>query len=85
MLVPYANAPMRNGTRLLAGHRPGHHAALFHRFQAAGVITLGKTNVPEFGYLPVTEPLSFGATVSPWSLERTAGGSSGGAGAAGVR
>jgi aspartyl-tRNA(Asn)/glutamyl-tRNA(Gln) amidotransferase subunit A len=47
----------------------------------AGAIHLGKTNTPEFGFLPTTENLLFGATYNPWDITRTSGGSSGGAAA----
>jgi len=52
------------------------------RFRRAGLITLGKTNVPEFGPHPTTQPEAFGATRNPWDLQRTPGGSSGGSAAA---
>jgi aspartyl-tRNA(Asn)/glutamyl-tRNA(Gln) amidotransferase subunit A len=47
----------------------------------AGGIHLGKTNTPEFGFIPTTENRLFGPTFNPWDTDRTAGGSSGGAGA----
>ncbi len=52
------------------------------RLRAAGGIVLGKTNAPEFGYTGITKNLVYGVTRSPWNLERTPGGSSGGSAAA---
>jgi amidase len=54
----------------------------FDAFDRAGLITLGKSATPEFGFLPTTEPLAFGPTHNPWDLSRTPGGSSGGTAAA---
>jgi len=52
------------------------------RLRAAGAIVVGKTNAPEFGYTAITKNLLYGVTRSPWNLERTPGGSSGGSAAA---
>ena len=52
------------------------------RLKAAGAVILGKTNAPEFGTRPVTEGPLYPPARNPWDLERTAGGSSGGAAAA---
>lgn len=52
------------------------------RLKAAGAIVIGKTNTPEFGYTAITKNLVFGVTRSPWNLERSPGGSSGGSAAA---
>ena len=52
------------------------------RLRAAGAIVVGKTNAPEFGYTAITKNQVYGVTRSPWNLERTPGGSSGGSAAA---
>ncbi|MEM9121859.1 MAG: amidase [Pseudomonadota bacterium] len=56
-----------------------HEASLLKR---AGFIILGRTNTPELGLMTSTEPSAFGPTRNPWAPEHSAGGSSGGAGAA---
>jgi amidase len=71
-----------NGALRAAGYRSPADTALGARFRAAGLITLGKTNLPEFGPQPTTQPLAFGPTRNPWSHERSSGGSSGGSCAA---
>jgi amidase len=55
---------------------------LTKRYKRAGLITLGKTNTPEFGLVPTTEPKLFGPSRNPWDTTRTTGGSSGGSAAA---
>src|SRR5262249_5323171 len=69
------------GSRLYANSVPDQDAPVVERLRAAGAIVLGKTNTPEFGWKGVTDNLIFGPTRNPWNLERTPGGSSGGAGA----
>ncbi len=70
------------GTRLYADHVPEEDAPVVERLKAAGGILVGKTNTPMFGWIGATHNLLFGATRNPWNLDRTPGGSSGGAGAA---
>jgi aspartyl-tRNA(Asn)/glutamyl-tRNA(Gln) amidotransferase subunit A len=55
---------------------------LVKRLKAAGCVVIGKTNTPEFGYMPDTVNPLFGATHNPWNLKKSPGGSSGGSGAA---
>ncbi len=52
------------------------------RLREAGAVLFGKTTTPEWGHIGVTESRRHGITRNPWNLERAAGGSSGGAGAA---
>jgi amidase len=66
------------GSRLYADHVPTEDSIDVARLRQAGAIILGKTNTPEFGAGPNTLNALFGATRNPWSLERSAGGSSGG-------
>lgn len=74
--------PMTAGCRLLADYRPNHDDVIVERFRRAGVIIFGKTNTPELGLTPFTEPALFGPARNPWDRARTPGGSSGGAAAA---
>ena len=71
------------GSRLLENYIPGEDAVLVKRLKEAGAIVLGKTNLPEFALLPITDSPVAGATRNPWNPEKTPGGSSGGS-AAGV-
>ena len=70
------------GSLLFADAVPNEDAPVVERLRAAGAVSLGKTNTPEFGWKGVTDNRLFGVTRNPWNLERTPGGSSGGAGAA---
>jgi amidase len=70
------------GSLVYQDYVPQKDALLVERLQAAGAITLGKTNTPEFGAGSNTFNKVFGATRNPYDLTKTAGGSSGGAAAA---
>ena len=70
------------GSRIFEEFVPDHSDEVVLRMEAAGLVTLGKTNTPEFGTPCYTEPDVAPPAVTPWDLTRTAGGSSGGAGAA---
>lgn len=78
----FEGVPMSAGSRWLRNFKPNGDSELVKRYKRAGLIVLGKTNTPEFGLLPTTEPVAFGPTHNPWDLTRTPGGSSGGAAAA---
>src|SRR5260370_4829023 len=70
------------GTPLYRDNVPAEDAPMVQRLKAAGAIMLGKTNTPTFGWIGATHNLLFGPTRNPWNLDRTPGGSSGGASAA---
>jgi amidase len=70
------------GSPLFADHVPQRDALVVQRMREAGAISLGKTNVPEFGAGSHTVNPVFGATRNPYDHGRSAGGSSGGAAAA---
>lgn len=70
------------GTPLYRDNVPTEDAPVVARMTAAGGIMIGKTNTPTFGWIGATHNLLFGVTRNPWDLERTPGGSSGGASAA---
>jgi amidase len=82
-LTDYAGLPTRRGSRWFR-HAPPADASheVIRRSEAAGLVVVGKSNTPELGLLPTTQPLLFGPTHNPWDPARDAGGSSGGAAAA---
>ncbi len=67
------------GSPIYADHVPSEDHAIVERLKAAGAITLGKTNTPEFAAGSQTFNPVFGTTRNPWDLDKTCGGSSGGA------
>src|SRR3954453_17432571 len=80
--APVKGLPMAAGSDLFGDFVPEHDAYVVRRIRQAGFVIVGKTNLPEFGILPVTEPRRHGPTRNPWDTGRTPGGSSGGAAAA---
>jgi amidase len=82
ILAAYAGVRLAYGASLLAGFVPDHDAELTHRYKKAGLVICGRTNAPEFGFLPTTESTLHGPCRNPWNLDFTAGGSSGGSAAA---
>src|SRR5215216_2857952 len=68
--------------RAAGDYVPDHDTHTYRRIRESGAIMVGKTNTPELGILPVSEPLRFGPTRNPWDTSRTPGGSSGGSAAA---
>src|SRR5438132_423573 len=79
-----AGDPYHAGMRLLRELEwvERYDTYLAARFRAAGFVFLGRTNVPELGPAPTTEPVAYGPTRNPWDTSRSPGGSSGGSAAA---
>jgi amidase len=77
-----AGVRLTDGSRAYADRVPAYDSTLVRRYRAAGLIFIGKTNTPELGLVPVSEPELFGPAHNPWDLSRTPGGSSGGSAAA---
>ncbi len=77
-----AGMELTMGSDLFTDVVPRHDAHVVARLRDAGFVIVGKTTLPEMGILPTTESRRFGPTANPWALDRTPGGSSGGAAAA---
>jgi amidase len=78
-LVQTAEIRTTFGSRIYKDFVPDTDALLVDRLKTAGAIIIGKTNVPEFGAGSHTFNEVFGATLNPYDLSKTCGGSSGGA------
>lgn len=70
------------GSAIYADNVPDRDDVLVTRLREAGAIVFAKSTTPEFGHKGMTDGPSFGITRNPWDLDRSAGGSSGGAAAA---
>ena len=81
-IVPTKGIRTTYGSTIYASNIPAEDHLIVGRLRAAGAITIGKTNTPEFAAGSQTFNKVFGATRNPYDLTKTAGGSSGGAAAA---
>ena len=81
-VATYGGVRMTSGSALGKNYVAEVDSELVRRLKKAGFIIIGKTNMPEFGMLPTTEPTAFGPTHNPWDTSLTPGGSSGGSAAA---
>ena len=80
--APYAGVRLTSGSTFSKDYVPGYDSELVARYKRAGLVTLGKTNTPEFGLVPTVESVLLGPARNPWDTGRTTGGSSGGSAAA---
>jgi amidase len=81
-LQPAVGFPFTRGSPIFSKDMPGSDSVLVERLRRAGAIPIGKTNVPEFGMGSHSYNRVYGTTCNPYDLTKSAGGSSGGAGAA---
>ena len=78
----YSGVVTSYGSKLFENNLADHDSEIVTRMKRAGLVIVGKSNTPEMGIAPSTEPRLLGVTRNPWSLGHSAGGSSGGAAAA---
>jgi amidase len=80
LMAAMEGEPCHEGMRFLKDndYRAGFTDNLVRRFTDAGFVCCGRSNVPELGLVPTTEPAAYGPTLNPWDPARTTGGSSGG-------
>lgn len=81
-LDPVVGFPMTRGSPIFKDFMPAEDSVLAERLKLAGVLAIGKTNISEFGMGSHSYNEVYGTTVNPYDLSKSAGGSSGGAGAA---
>lgn len=82
LLMALAHEPLASGSEALKDFCPEVDANLITRIRKAGLVILGQTATPELGLMGITEPMAFSHPCNPWQLERSPGGSSGGAASA---
>jgi amidase len=82
LVAAFSGVPLSGGSTFVKDYVPERDSELVARHKRAGLIIVGKTNTPEYGILPTTEPKLFGPARNPWDTTRTPGGSSGGSAAA---
>lgn len=80
--VEWAGTPMRSGSKGYLDYVSQQDSHYIKRCKEAGLVLFGKTNTPEFGLTPFTEPTLFGPARNPWNTQHSPGGSSGGSAAA---
>ncbi len=82
LIFAFAGVPLTSGCKAYKNYVPDHDSEMVKRYKNGGLVTLGKTNTPEFGLLGITEPALFGPCRNPWNTDHTPGGSSGGSASA---
>ena len=81
-MIPRAATRLSYASAFFKDYVADHSHPVVDRFEAAGMIVVGRTNASELGLMASTEPVLYGPTRNPWDLSRSPGGSSGGSAAA---
>jgi amidase len=81
-ISPQRGLPYTSGSRAWRNRIAERSSPYLEAVERSGVISIGRSTTPEFGLTATTEPLLTGPTRNPWNLDHSAGGSSGGSGAA---
>lgn len=79
--IDIAGQPTTFGSRVMTQYVPPVDSEIAKNIRQAGFLIMGRTNTPEFGLTPFTEPELYGPTLNPWNTAHSPGGSSGGASA----